>query len=459
MKQNLSLSPLTAISPLDGRYASKVNALRPICSEYGLLHYRVLVEIRWLQLLSTTPTIVEIPLFSEEANEYLEQIIIDFNIEDAQNIKDIEKITNHDVKAVEYFLKEKLAQHEELATIIEFVHFACTSEDINNLAYALMLQKARDQQLLPQAQTIIAVIQQLARDYADYPMLARTHGQPASPTTMGKELLNVVQRLEKQYQTIAEVKLFGKINGAVGNFNAHIAAYPDVDWPILSKQLVSQLGLHWNAYTTQIEPHDFIAELFDAITRFNTILIDFNRDIWAYISINYFTQKTIAGEVGSSTMPHKVNPIDFENAEGNLSIANAILSFLAHRLPISRWQRDLVDSTLLRNIGVGFGHSLIAYQSTLKGMNKLELNPVALTQDLDNNWEILAEAIQTVMRRHGIEQPYEKLKALTRGQGINQTALMNFVDQLALPDSAKDYLRNLTPATYIGYAKQQHIKS
>jgi adenylosuccinate lyase len=419
----MQLEPLTAISPIDGRYAAKTDPLRAVFSEFGLIHQRVTVEVRWLQALSRIPEIAEIPEFSAAANAALDALVANFDTVQARRIKEIERTTNHDVKAVEYFLKEQVADNPELNSVSEFIHFACTSEDINNLSHALMLKVAREQVLLPRVSEILELITTLAHDQADTPMMSRTHGQPASPTTLGKEFANVAYRLQRQQRQIGSVELMGKMNGAVGNYNAHISAYPDCDWPAIARQFVESMGLVWNPYTTQIEPHDYIAELFDAQIRLNTILIDFSRDIWSYISIGYFKQKTIAGEVGSSTMPHKVNPIDFENAEGNLGIANAILTHLAQKLPISRWQRDLTDSTVLRNLGTGFGHVLISLDSLKRGISKLEINAAAMAADLDNNWEVLAEPIQTVMRRYGIEQPYEKLKALTRGQKINASTL------------------------------------
>ncbi len=451
----MELSSLTAISPIDGRYGSKVIDLRPIFSEFGLIKHRVLVEVRWLQTLAEHEGITEVPALSEHANNILSGISDNFSEDDAHRIKNIERTTNHDVKAVEYFLKEKIAGNQELEAISEFIHFACTSEDINNLSHALMLREGRGQVILPQIDDIIRSIKRLAHENADKPMLSRTHGQPASPTTLGKEMANVVFRLQRQREQIASVVMLGKINGAVGNYNAHLSAYPEVDWVSLANNFITSLGLDWNPYTTQIEPHDYVAELFDAMARFNTILIDFSRDIWSYISIGYFKQKTIAGEIGSSTMPHKVNPIDFENAEGNLGMANAILGHLATKLPISRWQRDLTDSTVLRNLGVGFAHTSIAFQSLQRGISKLEVNEKQLAEDLNNNWEVLAEPIQTVMRRYGIEKPYEKLKELTRGQRITQDDLRTFVDGLDMPESAKDALRELTPASYIGNAVGQ----
>jgi len=451
----MNLSSLTAISPIDGRYGSKTIALRSAFSEFGLIKYRVLVEVRWLQQLAAHPAIVELAPLSPAANAVLDGLVTNFSETDAARIKEIERTTNHDVKAVEYFIKEHIAEHSELSAISEFVHFACTSEDINNLSHALMLQEGRDQVLLPEVREIARQITALAHQYAAVPMLARTHGQTASPTTVGKELANVAYRLNRQIEQIAAVELLGKINGAVGNYNAHLSAYPDVDWAANAETFITGLGLDWNPYTTQIEPHDYIAELFDAIARLNTILIDFNRDIWGYISLGYFKQKTVTGEVGSSTMPHKVNPIDFENAEGNLGIANAVFGHLAQKLPISRWQRDLTDSTVLRNMGVGFGYSLIAYQSCLKGIGKLELNEQRLADDLDNAWEVLAEPVQTVMRRYSIPEPYEKLKALTRGQAITKDIIQAFIDTLDIPEEAKAELRALTPASYIGNAAAQ----
>jgi adenylosuccinate lyase len=451
----MDLSALTALSPVDGRYGSKTAELRPMFSEFGLIRFRVEVEIRWLQQLAAHPQIEEVPTLSIESNALLNAIVTHFGENDALRIKEIEATTNHDVKAVEYFIKESFKGNAELEAISEFVHFACTSEDINNLSHALMLRSGLDSVIAPQLQQVIDAITGLAHTFAAQPMLARTHGQTASPTTVGKEMANVAARLRRQLDQIKAIPLLGKINGAVGNYNAHLSAYSDIDWQANAQTFVESLGLSWNPYTTQIEPHDYIAELFDAMARFNTILIDFDRDIWGYISVGYFKQKTIAGEVGSSTMPHKVNPIDFENSEGNLGIANAIMAHLAAKLPLSRWQRDLTDSTVLRNLGVGFGHSLIAYQATLKGISKLEINRVRLDEDLDNSWEVLAEPIQTVMRRYGIEEPYEKLKALTRGKRITQETLAEFVDTLEIPDEAKRELKSLTPQTYIGNAIAQ----
>jgi adenylosuccinate lyase len=451
----MELNSLTAISPIDGRYGSKTSALREVFSEYGLIHSRVTVEIRWLLALAEHPGIAEVPRFSETSRQALEAIVTGFQLSDAEQVKAIERTTNHDVKAVEYAIKEKFAGNEELERVAEFVHFACTSEDINNLAHGLMLQRGRDGVLLRQADQLIDAIRELAHAHAEQPMLSRTHGQPASPTTLGKEMANVVARLRRQREQIAAVPLLGKINGAVGNYNAHLAAYPEVDWEIHAQAFVESLGLTWNPYTIQIEPHDYMAELFDAVARFNTILIDFSRDIWSYISVGYFRQKTVAGEVGSSTMPHKVNPIDFENGEGNLGLANAVFDHLAMKLPVSRWQRDLTDSTVLRNMGVGFAYSSIAWQSIMRGISKLEADSARLEADLDANWEVLAEPIQTVMRRYGIEQPYEKLKALTRGNRIDQAGMRNFIDSLDLPEAVKQQLHDLTPATYIGNAAAQ----
>ncbi len=451
----MQLNSLSAVSPIDGRYGSKTEALRPIFSEFGLIRHRVLVEVRWLQHLAASAQISEVPAFSPNANTVLDNIVEKFSLEDAQRVKNIERSTNHDVKAVEYFLKEKITGNEELEKVSEFIHFACTSEDINNLSHALMLTEARNQIILGQLDELIDSIRKMAHDYAAIPMLSHTHGQPASPSTVGKEMANVVARLQRQRQQIAAVEILGKINGAVGNYNAHLSAYPEIDWADFARDFVTSLGLSWNPYTIQIEPHDYIAELFDALARFNTILLDFDRDIWSYISMGYFKQKTVAGEVGSSTMPHKVNPIDFENSEGNLGLANAIFGHLAAKLPVSRLQRDLTDSTVLRNLGVGIAHSMIAWQSTLRGINKLEINEAQLTAYLDENWEVLAEPVQTVMRRYGIEKPYEKLKELTRGQRINAATMQAFIETLEIPDAAKQQLLALTPANYIGNAIQQ----
>lgn len=451
----MKLSSLTAISPIDGRYASKTKALRNDFSEYGLIKARVTVEIRWLQHLAALSGLQEVPALSPAAHTFLENMLNEFSESDAQRIKDIEATTNHDVKAVEYFIKEKTAAQAELQAVSEFIHFACTSEDINNLSHGLMLKNGLHTTILPLCQHVIDAITQLAHDYADVPMLSRTHGQTASPTTLGKEMANVAARLQRQLQQINAIPLLGKINGAVGNYNAHLVAYPEIDWQTVAEEFVLSLGLSWNPYTTQIEPHDYIAELFHAFCRFNTILIDFDRDIWGYISLGYFSQKTVAGEIGSSTMPHKVNPIDFENSEGNLGLANALMEHMAHKLPISRWQRDLSDSTVLRNLGSGFAYSLVAYQATLKGISKLQMNAERLADDLDQAWEVLAEPIQTVMRRYGIEKPYEKLKDLTRGKRITQQSMHAFIDTLTLPDSVKTELKTLTPARYIGNADQQ----
>ena len=452
---SIPLSSLTAVSPIDGRYSSKTESLRNVFSEYGLIRYRVIVEVRWLQYLSQHPGIAEVAPFSTAANSLLDQLVNDFTLEQALRIKEIERTTNHDVKAVEYLIKETIADNAELNAVSEFVHFACTSEDINNLSHALMLKEGRDTIVLPALQEIHQQLAAMGRDYANAPMLARTHGQTASPTTVGKEMANVAYRLERQIAQIAAVPMLGKINGAVGNYNAHFSAYPEIDWQAVAKDFIEQLGLDYNPYTTQIEPHDYMAELFDGLARSNTILIDYARDIWGYISLGYFKQKTIAGEVGSSTMPHKVNPIDFENAEGNMGIANALYGHLAAKLPISRWQRDLTDSTVLRNMGVGLGYSMIAYASLNKGMSKLQLNEVKLAADLNNSWEVLAEPIQTVMRRYGIEEPYEKLKALTRGNVMDQATIQTFIDTLDMPEDAKTALKAMTPASYIGNAVDQ----
>ena len=450
----MELSALTAISPLDGRYGSKVAALRDVFSEFGLIKRRVEVEVRWLQCLANLPGITEVPPLSEGATTRLNRIVDEFSLEDAERVKAIEATTNHDVKAVEYFLKEQVATDTELAASSEFIHFACTSEDINNLSHGLMLKDGLIA-IRPAMEKIIAELKALADVEANQPMLSRTHGQTASPTTLGKEIANVVARLERQFVQIQRVEPMGKINGAVGNYNAHLVTYPNVDWQSNAETFVQSLGLQWNPYTTQIEPHDYMAELFDALARFNTVLIDFNRDVWGYISLGYFKQRTIAGEVGSSTMPHKVNPIDFENSEGNLGLANAVLSHLAQKLPISRWQRDLTDSTVLRNMGVGLAYSLLAYESALKGIGKLQTNASHLDSDLDASWEVLAEPIQTVMRRYGIPEPYEKLKALTRGQAITADTLGEFIETLDLPDTVKRELKELSPRTYIGNAALQ----
>ncbi len=448
-------SALLAISPLDGRYNSKCNELAPYFSEFALMRYRVMVEVKWLIQLAAHPQVAELDAIAASDQDRLQALYEQFEPIDAQRIKEIEATTNHDVKAVEYFIKEKLEDCAGLKNQLEFVHFACTSEDINNLAYALMVKQGRDKILIPAMQELIDILAGLARDYADQPLLSRTHGQPASPTTVGKELANVCYRLRRQQSQVEATQILGKINGAVGNYNAHLAAYPEIEWHKLAHEFVDSLGLDWNPLTTQIEPHDYLAELLNSIARFNTALIDFDRDIWAYISLAYFKQKTVAGEIGSSTMPHKVNPIDFENSEGNLGMANAVLNHLAAKLPISRWQRDLTDSTVLRNIGVSFAYGLIAYRSTIKGLNKLELNPAAIYKDIDSCWEILAEPIQTVMRRYGVEQAYEKLKELTRGKGISQAAIQDFVNALDIPESARQQLLELTPRSYLGNAIEQ----
>ncbi len=451
------MNALTALSPLDGRYASKCDALRPFLSEFGLIHARVTVEVRWLQALANRPEITEVPDLSAETNAALDAIVADFSESDANRIKDIERTTNHDVKAVEYFLKEKIEGIEELKNAGEFIHFACTSEDINNLSHALMLKSGRDV-LVASMQQIIDSIVALAEKHADQPMLSRTHGQTASPTTLGKEMANVAYRLARQIKQFKQVELLGKINGAVGNYNAHLSAYPDINWPAHSQAFVESLGLSFNPYTTQIEPHDYMAELFDALRRFNTILIDFNRDVWGYISLGFFKQKLKDGEVGSSTMPHKVNPIDFENSEGNLGLANAVLAHLGEKLPISRWQRDLTDSTVLRNMGVGFAQSLIAFEACSKGIGKLELNAARIDEDLNNAQEVLAEPIQTVMRRYNVEKPYEKLKALTRGQAMTRDMMVDFVngnELEAVPAADRARLAEMTPATYTGNAAEQ----
>ncbi|GIL62802.1 hypothetical protein Vafri_16971 [Volvox africanus] len=454
----LELSELTAVSPLDGRYGRLSAPLRTIFSEYGLIRYRVLVECRWLQQLSRIPAVTEVPPFSTEANKLLDQLctLEGCSTEVAARVKQIEKTTNHDVKAVEYVLKEHFRSNPELAAVLEFTHFACTSEDINNLSHALMLKDAVQNHVLPTMDKVVSELGRLAKDFADVPMLSRTHGQTASPTTMGKEMAVFAYRLQRQRDQLAAVPYLGKMAGAVGNYNAHMSAYPEVDWQAVAQEFVPSLGLEFNPYVTQIEPHDYIAELYSAIIRFNNILIDFDRDVWGYISLGYFRQRTIAGEVGSSTMPHKVNPIDFENSEGNLGLANALMDHLINKLPISRWQRDLTDSTVLRNLGVGIGHALLAYASTLKGISKLQIDTARLAADLDNSWEVLAEPIQTVMRRYGVPEPYEKLKAFTRGQRVTQESMMAFVDGIeGLPEPAKEQLKKLTPANYIGNAAEQ----
>lgn len=448
----MELTALTALSPIDGRYQDKVSSLRPVFSEFGLLKFRVEVEVRWLQKLASHAQIKEVPAFSEKANDYLNQIVANFSLEDANRIKTIERTTNHDVKAVEYFLKEKCEALPELQAVSEFIHFACTSEDINNTSHALMLKTARAEVLLPEWKKLIDAIVELAKRYQSIPLLSRTHGQPASPTTIGKEMANVAYRLQRQYKQLENLEILAKINGAVGNYNAHLSAYPEIDWHTFCQEFVESLGVTWNPYTTQIEPHDYIAEFFDCVARFNTIIIDFDRDMWGYIALNHFKQRTIAGEIGSSTMPHKVNPIDFENSEGNLGLANAVMAHLGQKLPISRWQRDLTDSTVLRNLGVGLGYALIAYTSTLKGISKLEVNEQHLRDELNQNWEVLAEPIQTVMRRYGIEKPYEKLKELTRGKRVDEAAMREFIEKLDIPEHEKARLKEMAPATYIGYA-------
>jgi adenylosuccinate lyase len=453
-KNAMKLSSLTALSSVDGRYGAKTESLRPICSEYGLILRRMIVEIRWFQALAKHEGIPELAALSEDADDFLDQLISNFDEREAMRVKDIESVTNHDVKAVEYYLKEKFAELAELAAGAEFLHFACTSEDINNLSYALMMRDAHGTVMADMFERIDQSLSNLATANAGQPMLSRTHGQTASPTTLGKEIGNVVQRLRRQSEQMSGQVMLGKINGAVGNFNAHISAYPDVDWPLLAREFVESLGLQWNPWTTQIEPHDWMAELFHSLLRYHTILIDLSRDIWAYISIGYFRQKTVEGEVGSSTMPHKVNPIDFENAEGNLGVANALLDHLAGKLPVSRWQRDLTDSTVLRVIGTAYGHSLVAMSSLLKGLSKLEVNDTSLAADLDASWEVLAEPIQTVMRRYGIENPYEQLKALTRGKRITAEDLEAFIAGLDLPEAARQALLQLTPANYTGNAEQ-----
>lgn len=454
----MNLNTLKAISPLDGRYAGQLDFLREECSEFGLIKYRVQVEIDWLKCLCEPSSGLGLPPLTAESQTFLQTLKERFHLDDAETIKTIEKETNHDVKAVEYFLKKAICEQTELKAISEFIHFACTSEDINNLAYALMLKKVRDHFLLPTLEKYVGQLEALSHSTTPFPMLSRTHGQPASPTTMGKEIANVVHRLKRQIYQIAQVPIMGKLNGAVGNFNAHYAAYPEANWERISQTFVTSLGLVWQSHTTQIEPHDYIAELLDAIARLNTILIDFARDIWGYISVGYFKQKAVESEVGSSTMPHKINPIDFENAEGNLAMANAVMDFLSRRLPISRWQRDLVDSTLLRNLGVGLGHSFLAYRALEKGLSKLALNPDKMAEDLNDNWEVLGEAIQTVMRRYGLPSPYEQLKALSRGKKLSPERLREFIAELALPEEAKNSLLALTPATYLGSALCQNQK-
>jgi adenylosuccinate lyase len=445
-------STLTALSPLDGRYSAKLEALRMLFSEYGLMHERVTVELGWFSVLADEDGVPEVPPLSDEDTDFMVNLIRDFAVKDAERIKEIEATTNHDMKAVEYYLKEKLGERSSLKGVTEFVHFGCTSEDINNLAYGLMLKHGRERVLLPMMERMIERLRAQARRHADLPMLSRTHGQPATPTTLGKELANIVHRLRRQFDQLKSVELLGKMNGAVGNYNAHLAAYPDVNWEALSIKLVESLGLTWTPYTIQIEPHDYMAEYFDALARFNTVLLDASRDIWGYIALGYFKQKPVAGEVGSSTMPHKVNPIDFENAEGNLGVANALLRHFAEKLPVSRWQRDLTDSTVLRNVGVGLGHSVLAYESFLKGLSKLEADAERMSAELDANWEVLAEAVQTVMRRYGVEEPYEKLKALTRGRRVDEDAMRDFIKELEIPNDAKARLLAMTPQSYIGLA-------
>ncbi len=454
----MELDTLTAVSPLDGRYGGKTESLRALSSEYALIRYRVIVEVAWLRCLAAHGEIGELAPLDAESVSFLDSLVAGFSREDAARVKEIEGTTNHDVKAVEYFLKERFGELPALAGASEFVHFACTSEDINNLSYALMLRDVREAVLLPGIDEIIRQLTDLAEDTADLALLSRTHGQPASPTTLGKEVANVVARLARQRSQIAAVPILGKMNGAVGNYNAHLIAYPDVDWESTARRFVEELGLGFNPFTTQIEPHDWIAELFDATSRLNTILIDFSRDSWAYISIGVFKQRVVAGEVGSSTMPHKVNPIDFENAEGNLGMANALLRHLAEKLPISRWQRDLTDSTVLRNIGAAAGYCTVAYQSLLRGLGKIEPDAASMEAELDSSWEVLAEAVQTVMRRYGVPEPYEKLKALTRGRGIDRDALAAFVEGLAIPEAEKARLRELTPRSYTGSAAAQARK-
>ncbi|KAL1300200.1 hypothetical protein HN51_044866 [Arachis hypogaea] len=446
------LSGLTALSPLDGRYWGKVKELAPFMSEYGLIYYRVLVEIKWLLKLSQIPEIVEVPSFSEDARSYLQGVIDGFSVSDALEIKNIEKVTNHDVKAVEYFLKQKCQSNAEVAKVLEFFHFACTSEDINNLAHGLMLKEAMGSVMFPVMDKIIKSLCNMAKDNAQVSMLSRTHGQPASPTTLGKEMAIFAVRLSRERKELSQVEFLGKFAGAVGNYNAHVVAYPDVNWPQIAEEFVKSLGLSFNPYVPQIETHDYMAKLFHSLIQFNNILIDFDRDVWGYISLGYFKQITKAGEIGSSTMPHKVNPIDFENSEGNLGVANGGLSHLSMKLPISRWQRDLTDSTVLRNMGVGIGHSLLAYKSTLQGIGKLQVNEARLSEDLKQCWEVLAEPIQTVMRRYGVPEPYEKLKELTRGRAVTKESIRDFIEGLDIPEAAKTNLLKLTPDTYIGAA-------
>jgi len=451
----MELSALTAISPVDGRYQNKTDVLRPIFSEYGLFRFRVLVEIEWLKKLSKNPNIKEIESFSANSISLLDNIKNNFSIDDAKQIKKIEKITNHDMKAVEYFIREKIQSDPKLKNVSQFIHFACTSEDINNLSYALMLKDARENILLPKLQKLIIILQEMSDSYASIPMLSRTHGQTASPTTLGKEMAIYVYRALRQMKQFENIELLGKLNGAVGNFNAHFAAYPDINWMSLSKEFIEELGLTWNPYTTQIESHDYMAEYFHTLARTNTILIDLCRDLWGYISLGYFNLKPIKGEVGSSTMPHKVNPIDFENAEGNFGIADSIFEHLAMKLPTSRWQRDLSDSTILRNAGVGIAHTIIAFDSTVAGLSKIDINKDVIHEDLKDSWEVLTEPIQTVMRRYNIDNAYEKLKKLSRGQKINKEILHNFIEQLDIPDDAKSRLKELNPSNYLGNAEIQ----
>jgi adenylosuccinate lyase len=454
--EHVADAALTALSPLDGRYQSKLAPLRPLFSEYGLIRLRVQVEIHWLLTLSANPAIPEVPPFSADTLRLLQSIAMDFSPADAAHVKEIESVINHDVKAVEYFLKERTRDNAEIAGCAEMIHFGCTSEDINNLAYGLMLREGRAGILVPRMDRIVRALEELATKFADQPMLARTHGQPASPTTLGKECANFAHRLRRARDRFAAISIQGKINGAVGNYNAHLVAYPEVNWAAVAKMFVENLGLQWNPYTTQIEPHDCLAELLDGLARFNTILIDFNRDVWAYVALGYFNQNVVSGEVGSSTMPHKVNPIDFENSEGNLGLANALLRHLSDKLPISRWQRDLTDSTVLRNLGVALGHAVLAFDACVKGIGRLAVDAENLQRDLDQNWQVLSEAVQTVMRRYGVPEPYEKLKELTRGKnGVSRASLHGFIRTLAIPEEAKQRLLALTPAGYTGNAAAQ----
>ena len=451
----MKLSALTAISPVDGRYQNKTDALRPIFSEYGLFRYRVLVEVEWLKKLSKNSSIKEIESFSASSTSLLNNIKDNFSIVDAERIKEIEKTTNHDMKAVEYFIREKIQSDSKLKNISQFIHFACTSEDINNLSYALMLKDARESILVPKLQKLVTILEKMSADYSSTPMISRTHGQTASPTTLGKEMAVYVHRLNRQNNQLKNIELLGKLNGAVGNFNAHFSAYPDIDWMTLSKEFVEELGLTWNPLTTQIESHDYMAQYFHVLIRSNTILIDLCRDLWGYISLGYFKLKLIKGEVGSSTMPHKINPIDFENSEGNFGFANSLLEHLAMKLPTSRWQRDLTDSTVLRNTGVGIAHSVIALDSCIAGLSKIDVDTEIINQDLENSWEVLTEAIQTVMRCYNIEGAYEKLKEISRGNEINRETLHNFIEKLDIPNDAKSRLKNLTPSNYLGNAETQ----